>query len=246
MKDFDGLSAIVTGGSGGIGAATASLLLSRGAKVAVLDLDPGGAPDGVLALRVDLTDQAQVADAISRVVAAHGGIDVLINNAGIGAVGDVTENEPEQWIRVLDVNVVSMARVTAAAMPHLRASGRAAVINMCSAVAYVGVARRALYSASKGAVHALTLAMAADHVRDGIRVNAVAPGTTETAWVERLLDSAEEPEAARETLRARQPLGRLVSPDEVALAVASLASPGAGSTTGAILRVDGGMTSLRV
>src|SRR3712207_2474287 len=117
---------------------------------------------------------------------------------------------------------------------------------MCSAAAFIGVRQRALYSASKGAVLALTLAMAADHVTEGIRVNAVAPGTADTPWVRRLLDAAEDREATAAALRARQPLGRLVSADEVAWAVASLASPHAASTTGSVLRVDGGMTNLRV
>jgi NAD(P)-dependent dehydrogenase (short-subunit alcohol dehydrogenase family) len=147
---------------------------------------------------------------------------------------------------VLDVNVTGMARVTRAALPHLRRSGHAAVVNMCSAVAFVGVRQRALYSASKGAVLALTLAMAADHVQEGIRVNAVAPGTAETPWVGRLLDAADDPAAAAAALRARQPLGRLVTAEEVAHAVASLASPLAASTTGTVLRVDGGMTTVRL
>ena len=147
---------------------------------------------------------------------------------------------------MLDINVTGMARVSRAALPHLRRSPAPSITNLCSAVAFVGVRNRALYSASKGAVLGLTLAMAADHVGEGIRVNAVAPGTTETAWVERLLQGAEDPTAAREALRARQPLGRLVTAAEVAHAVVSLASPLAASTTGAIVRVDGGMTSLRV
>ena len=147
---------------------------------------------------------------------------------------------------MLDVNVTSIARVTRAALPHLRRSGQAAVVNMCSAVAFVGVRQRALYSASKGAVLALTLAMAADHVQEGIRVNAVAPGTADTPWVGRLLSAADDPEATAEALRKRQPLGRLVAADEVAYAVASLASPFAASTTGTVLRIDGGMTSLRL
>lgn len=246
MKDFQGLSAAITGGCGGIGAATAALLLERGATVAVLDLTTQGAPLGALAVAVDVTKQDQVDAAISTVVREQGGIDVLVNNAGIGAVGDVTENDADEWLRVLGVNVVAAARVTAAAMPFLRASQHAAVVNMSSAVVHVGVAQRALYSASKGAIHALTLAMAADHVREGVRVNAVAPGTTETAWVGRLLDQAADPEAARAALRGRQPLGRLVRPEEVAHAVACLASPLAASTTGVVLRVDGGMTTLRV
>jgi 2-keto-3-deoxy-L-fuconate dehydrogenase len=139
-----------------------------------------------------------------------------------------------------------MARVARAALPHLRRSEHPVIVNMCSAVAFVGVRQRALYSASKGAVLALTLAMAADHAAEGIRVNAVAPGTADTPWVARLLDAADDPAAAAEALRRRQPLGRLVSPEEVAAAVVTLAAPTAGSTTGTVLRVDGGMTSLRL
>ena len=246
MTEFDGLVAVVTGGASGIGAATARLLQERGARVAVLDRGTDGAPDGVLALRCDVTDAAAVDAAVATVVERLGGLDVLVNNAGIGATGHVGENDDAEWARVLDVNVTGMARVARAALPHLRRSAHAAVVNTCSAVAFVGVRQRALYSASKGAVLALTLAMAADHVREGIRVNAVAPGTAETPWVGRLLGAAEDPAAAAEALRARQPLGRLVTAEEVAHAIASLASPLAASTTGTVVRVDGGMTGLRV
>jgi NAD(P)-dependent dehydrogenase (short-subunit alcohol dehydrogenase family) len=246
MTDFDGLVAVVTGGASGIGAATARLLLERGARVAVLDRSTDGAPDAVLALGCDVTDSAAVEAAVVTAVDRLGGLDVLVNNAGIGATGHVGENDDAEWARVLDVNVTGMARVTRAALPHLRRSPHAAVVNTCSAVAFVGVRQRALYSASKGAVLALTLAMAADHVGEGIRVNAVAPGTADTPWVGRLLDAAEDREAAAAALRARQPLGRLVTAEEVAHAIASLASPMAASTTGTVLRVDGGMTSLRL
>ena len=246
MTEFDGLVAVVTGGASGIGAATARLLQERGARVAVLDRGTDGAPDGVLALLCDVTDAVAVDAAVGTVVERLGGLDVLVNNAGIGATGHVGENDDAEWARVLDVNVTGMARVARAALPHLRRSAHAAVVNTCSAVAFVGVRQRALYSASKGAVLALTLAMAADHVREGIRVNAVAPGTAETPWVGRLLDAAEDPAAAAEALRQRQPLGRLVTAEEVAHAIASLASPLAASTTGTVLRVDGGMTGLRV
>jgi 2-keto-3-deoxy-L-fuconate dehydrogenase len=246
MAEFDGLVAVVTGGASGIGAATASLLQARGAQVAVLDRDPDGAPDGVLPVRCDVTSAAAVEAAVAEVVAAHGGIDVLVNNAGIGAAGDVTANDDTEWADVLDVNVIGIARVSRAAVPYLRRSTQAVIVNTCSAVAFVGVRQRALYSASKGAVAALTLAMAADHATEGIRVNAVAPGTADTPWVARLMAAAEDREAAAEALRRRQPLGRLVSAEEVAYAIASLASPHAGATTGTILRVDGGMTSLRI
>lgn len=246
MNDFEGLAALVTGGASGIGAATATVLLGRGAKVAVLDRQVDPAPDEAVAITCDVGDAVAVERAVLRAVDHLGGLDVVVNNAGIGAVGDVAANDDGEWARVLDVNVTGIARVTRAALPHLRRSRHPAVVNMCSAVAFVGVRQRALYSASKGAVLALTLAMAADHADESIRVNAVAPGTTDTPWVQRLLGQADDPEEAATALRARQPLGRLVAPEEVATAVASLASPTAGATTGAILRVDGGMTSLRL
>jgi 2-keto-3-deoxy-L-fuconate dehydrogenase len=246
MTEFAGLTAIVTGGASGIGAATVRLLLERGAKVAALDLRPEGAPEGALQLTCDVTDSEAVERAVADAAEQLGGIDIVVNNAGIGASGDVAANDPAEWARVLDVNVISIARVTAAALPHLRASEHAVVVSTCSAAALVGIPNRALYSASKGAVAALTLAMAADHVHEGIRVNAVAPGTADTPWVARLLAAAEDPERAAAALRARQPIGRLVTAEEVAHAIASLASPLAASTTGTVLRVDGGMTSLRV
>jgi len=246
MNDFDGLVAVVTGGASGIGAATASLLLSRGARVAVLDRNTEGAPDGTTAIRCDITDSDAVDAALRTVSATFGALDVLINNAGIGAVGDVAQNDDAEWAKVLDVNVISIARVTRAALPLLRRSANAAIVNTCSAVAVLGVRQRALYSASKGAVLALTLAMAADHAGDRIRVNAVAPGTTDTPWVSRLLAGADDGQAAAEALRKRQPLGRLVSPDEVAAAIAYLASPLAASTTGTVLAVDGGMVNVRL
>ncbi len=246
MDDFGGLVALVTGGASGIGAATARLLRHRGARVAVLDRSTDGVPEGQLALSCDVTDRAGVETAVTTVADRLGGIDVVVANAGIGAVGDVTANDDTEWARVLDVNVTGIARVTAASLPHLRRSEHAAVVTTCSAVAFVGVRQRALYGASKGAVLALTLAMAADHAAEGIRVNAVAPGTADTPWVARLLAAAEDPEAAAQALRRRQPLGRLITADEVAHAIASLASPLAASATGTVLRVDGGMTSLRL
>jgi 2-keto-3-deoxy-L-fuconate dehydrogenase len=246
MSEFDGLVALVTGGASGIGAATVALLHQRGARVAILDRDTGGAHPDALAVRGDVTDRGAVDGAVAAVAGHFGALDVVINNAGIGARGDVSENADDEWHRVLDVNVIGVARVTRAALPYLRRSARAAVVNTCSAVAFTGLRSRALYSASKGAVAALTLAMAADHVHEGIRVNAVAPGTVDTPWVGRLLDASADPAATAAALRARQPLGRLVTAQEVAHAIAFLASPAAASTTGAILRVDGGLTSLRV
>ena len=247
MNEFTGLVAIVTGGGSGIGAATAALLTERGARVAILDRDvPSGDRVAAMALTCDVTFTPGVEKAISAVVETLGGIDIVVNNAGIGATGDIAANLDDEWHRVLDVNVVGIARVTRAALPHLRRSSHAAIVNTCSVVASVGVLQRAVYAASKGAVAALTLAMAADHLTDGIRVNAVAPGTADTPWVGRLLDEAPDAVAAATALRARQPMGRLVSAAEVAHAIAYLASPLSSATTGTLLAVDGGMSGVRL
>ncbi|MEV0930822.1 SDR family oxidoreductase [Streptomyces phaeochromogenes] len=246
MSDFEGLKALVTGGASGIGRATAELLASRGAQVAVLDLDPTSVEKPLLGYQADVTDDDSVRRAVAAAVADLGGLDVLINNAGIGAQGTVEDNDDEVWHRVLDVNVVGMVRTARAALPHLRKSSHATVVNTCSIAATAGLPMRALYSASKGAVLSLTLAMAADHVREGIRVNCVNPGTVDTPWVGRLLDAATDPAAERAALEARQPTGRLVTASEVAGAVAYLASPLSGATTGTALAVDGGMQGLRL
>lgn len=245
MTDFQGLVAVVTGGASGIGASTARLLADRGATVAVIDRKIDHLPEGSHGIVCDITDTREVNKAVAEVVATFGRLDVLINNAGIGASGDVGANSDEEWHQVFDVNVVGTARMSRAALPHLGKSPHAAIVNTCSTIAFVGVPNRALYSASKGAIASLTLAMAADHISAGIRVNAVAPGTAETPWVDRLLKEAEDPAQAAEALRRRQPLGRLVTPEEVARSIAFLASPASGSTTGTVLTVDGGMASLR-
>ena len=244
--DFDGLVAVVTGGASGIGAAVVRELVAQGARVAVLDLDPAGAEPGTLAVRTDVADDASVRAAVDQVLAELGCLDVLVNNAGIGAQGTVADNDDGEWLRVLDVNVLGIFRTSRAALPALRRSPAAAIVNTGSIAATAGLPQRALYSASKGAVLALTRAMAADHLAEGIRVNCVNPGTADTPWIGRLLASADDPQSERAALEARQPHGRLVSAGEVATAVAYLASPRSGSTTGTTIAVDGGMQDLRL
>lgn len=246
MSGLSGLKAVVTGGASGIGLATSRMLAEHGARVAVLDLAPDQLPAPLIGLRADVTDDASVRAAVEQAAERFGGLDILVNNAGMGAIGTIEDNPDEQWHRVLDVNVLGMVRITRAALPYLRRSSQAAIVNICSIGATAGLPQRALYCASKGAVLSLTLAMAADHVREGIRVNCVNPGTADTPWVSRLLDAADDPEAERAALNARQPMGRLVTPDEVAAAIVYLASPAAASVTGTSLAVDGGMQGLRL
>ena len=246
MLDFDGLVAVITGGASGIGAAVGRRLGAEGASVAVLDVNAAGVDERFLAVSTDVSDDTSVRAAVATVVERFGRIDIVVNNAGIGAQGDVATNDDAEWHRVWDVNVVGMARVTRAALPYLRESPSASVVNLSSVLATAGLADRVLYSATKGAVLAMTRAMAADHIREGIRVNAVSPGTADTPWVTGLLSRAADPVAERAALEARQPHGRLVSPDEIAGAVAYLASPASGSTTGTSIAVDGGMQELRL
>jgi NAD(P)-dependent dehydrogenase (short-subunit alcohol dehydrogenase family) len=244
--DFEGLVAIVTGGASGIGAAVAARLLEAGARVAILDLNIDSADPRVFAVCADVSSLESVTSAVDAVAAELGGIDIVINNAGIGAQGSVETIDEAEWARVLSINVTGMARVASAALPYLRKSSAAAIVNTSSVAATAGLPARALYSASKGAVLSLTRAMAADHLREGIRVNAVNPGTADTPWVGRLLDSASDPTAERAALAARQPHGRLVDPAEIAEAVLYLASPRNRSTTGTSIAVDGGMQELRL
>lgn len=244
--DFEGLVAVVTGSGSGIGLATARLLRKRGAAVYGLDLERGELGETGTWIECDVADGDSVDNAFQELSKNTQQLDIVINNAGIGAIGTIEAATSSEWDRVYKVNVVGTAQVSAAALPMLRKSKSASIVNLCSIAATVGLPARAVYSASKGAVYALTLAMAADHVEDKIRVNCVNPGTADTPWVQRLLAQASDPVAERAALNARQPIKRLITADEVAGAVCYLASPDQASTTGTALAVDGGMDSLRL
>jgi 2-keto-3-deoxy-L-fuconate dehydrogenase len=226
---------VVTGSSGGIGSAIVDHFDAAGNIVVGLDLLDG----------VDVSRPDDCAAAVARILSEHEHIDVLCNNAGIGATGDVVASSPEEWQHVFAVNVFGVANMSRAVLPAMRAAGRGAIVNTCSVVASVGLVDRAVYSASKGAVLALTRAMAADEISYGIRVNCVSPGTVASPWVDRTIAALPDPEAGFEALRRRQPLGRMVTCAEVAAAVAYLADETT-FTTGANFLLDGGITGVRI
>lgn len=242
MSEFAGLTAAVTGAGSGIGLETAKLLKERGAKVYGLDINEGGMSGTAEFIKCDVGDDASVAEAFKSIPS----LDILINNAAISSVGNVEANTSEEWAKSFNINVIGIARTSRNAMPLLRKSKSAAIVNTCSVAATSGIPLRAIYSATKGAVLSLTMAMATDHLKDGVRVNCVNPGTADTPWVQRLLAQAADPAKERAALEARQPMGRLVSPKEVASAICYLASPLQGSTTGISLPVDGGLQYLRI
>jgi 2-keto-3-deoxy-L-fuconate dehydrogenase len=229
---------VVTGAAGGIGTAIVARFRADGATVVGLDLAGSD-------IDVDLTDPVSIDAAVARIMGEHGQIDVLCNNAGIAAVGDVVDATLADWTSTFAVNVFGLAAMSKSVLPHMRAAQSGVIINTCSVAASVGLVQRAVYSASKGAVLALTKAMAADEVAYGVRVNCVSPGTVWSPWVERVVATTPDPAATVENMRKRQPMGRMVSVEEVADAVAYLAAPST-FTTGSDFLLDGGITGVRI
>ena len=245
-KEFAGLTAIITGAGSGIGLEVAKGLTERGATVFGFDINQGEMGSAATFIKCDIGDAISVESAFTEFKKASSKLDILINNAGIGSLTNVEKETDEIWQKVLNINVVGTARVSRAAIALLRESKSAAIVNTASVAAIDGIPNRAAYSASKGAILSLTLAMATDHLADGIRVNAVNPATTDTPWVKKLLEQSPDAKAARSALESRQPMGRLVSPSEIASAIIFLASPIQASVTGTTINVDGGMHSLRI
>lgn len=242
---FDGMNVIVTGGGSGIGGAIAAAFVDAGATVGVIDKDPHGAPAGATALAVDVTDDDQMASAVAQ-LSPQGRLDVLVNNAGVSYPATVEDGPLADWAHVYDVNVLGMVRATRAALPFLRRSPSASILNMSSCTATTGLRNRVLYAGTKGAVESMTRAMAADLVEEGIRVNCLAPGTVDTPLIGRLIDQASDPAAQRKVYDQRQPTGVMVRPDEVAAAALFISRPDARSLVGAVLAIDGGLTTLKV
>jgi 2-keto-3-deoxy-L-fuconate dehydrogenase len=230
---FEGKRALVTGAGSGIGAAVARKLAAEGAEVIVADLEPEAVAGelGAKAVVFDVRDEQQVAPAMAD-------LDVLVNVAGIGSTTNAPETTLDVWENVFAVNARGTFLCCKHAIPGMAARGGGSIVNIASVAGLVGLRNRAAYCASKGAVIALTRALAVDHVGDGIRVNAVAPGTVDSPWVRRLVEDVGE---SLDALRARQPLGRLGTPEEIADAVAYLAA--AEFVTGSVLVIDGGLTA---
>lgn len=239
------LKAIVTGGASGIGKATVKLLTELNVKVFVFDLFiPTDLIKDVTYVICDITKNNQINKSMLDVT--KDGLDILINNAGVGTGGTVVETTDEEWHNILDVNVIGTARMSAAAIPFLKNSSNAAIVNVSSTVSVKGFNNVAAYSASKGAINALTLAMAADHIKDNIRVNAVLPATADSPWVDRVLNGSNDPEQDRKNLIDMQPMKRLIDINEIAQAICYLALPSSKSTTATMLNVDGGVIGLRI
>ncbi len=265
MHRLDGKVCLITGAGSGIGRASALLFAAEGASVAVADIDPAAAAETVRqidaagtdratrtdgadpqgssrAFTVDVTDPAACETLATDVIAAFGRIDVLFNNAGIAGVGVLHETSVELWDRVMAVNVRGVFLVARAVLPHMIAAGRGSIINMSSTIAEIGLANRASYTASKGAVLSLTRQMQADYAANGIRVNALLPGTIHTPFVDRYLaESYDDPVAGLESLKKRQLTGDLGKPEQVAAAALFLASDESSFVMGSGMFVDGGV-----
>ena len=250
MERLEGKRTIVTGAANGIGRAIALRLASEGARVVIADVneeDARGVAEEIdgetLVRKTDVTQDGDVGALVERAISEWGGLDVMVNNAGVGVAGTAVTTTEEEYERVMDVCVRGTFLGMKHAIPAIKDAGGGSVINMSSVAALVGLVDRAVYSAAKGAIYSITRASAIDHAGEGVRVNCIAPGTVDTPWVARITSGYDDPEEARANMRARQPHGRLVTPEEIAAMAAYLASDESASVIGACMVVDGGVTA---
>ncbi len=255
LRRLEGLRAIVTGAGSGIGRAIALRFAQEGARVACADVNVESAQETLglletpgIAFKVDVSQETQMRTLIASAVTALGGLECMVNNAGVGIAAKITDTTEDDWDRVMNVCMKGTFFGMKHAIPAIQASAHpdgtdGSVINMASIGSFVGLLDRAAYCAAKAGILGMTRAAALDHIPDGIRVNCIAPGTVDTPWVARITAGYDDPEAARAAMRARQPHGRLVTAEEIAAMAAYLASTEAASVVGAAMIVDGGMTA---
>ena len=244
---------IITGGGSGIGQATCLLFADEGARLVIADKRAASAQTvasecasrgaQAIAVEANVASSDDVKRMVATTVQRFSRLDVLVNNAGYGIAGTVLETDEDAWDALMAVNVRGVFLCIKHAIPVMKASGGGTIVNTASVVGAVGIANRAAYCASKGAVAALTRAIAVDHVGDGIRCNAIAPGTIDTPYFDEILKKSADPAATRKALAARQLLGRLGTPEEIAAGILFLASDESRFATGTILTLDGGMTA---
>lgn len=250
---FAGRRAVVTGGASGIGRETCLRLAREGASVLVTDIDMtaavrvadeiGALNQHASAFEVDVGSAASVSALAGLLSPENGAADVLVNNAGVGATGSILETDDDTWRHLFSINVDGVFRCTQAALPGMLAQGTGSIVNVGSVAGITGLTNRYAYCATKSAVVGMTRAIALDFADTGIRINCVCPGTVRTPWVESFAESSGDPEAFRAQMAARQPIGRMADSQEIATAIAYLASDDAAFITGSAMVIDGGLTA---
>lgn len=252
MNRFDGRTVVVTGGGGGIGAALCRGFAKEGARVAVLDRAKGPADavtealtaDGYRALAVaaDITDRSSVDAALEQVASELGPTDVLVNNAGWDLFAPFLETTPDDWARLIDINLVGALNMHHAVLPGMVERGSGRIVNIASDAARVGSSGESVYAACKAGIVAFSKTLAREHSRHGITFNVVCPGPTDTALLASVTDAAPNPEKLREAFRRSIPMGRIAQPEDLISAVLFFGSDDASFVTGQVLSVSGGLT----
>ena len=249
--DFTGKTVLITGAGVGIGRKTAVLFAQAGAKVAVNSLTPANGNETLrqvqefsqgIYIQGDVSLEADAKKMVEGAVKAFGKIDILVNNAGVVIPGALDATSEEDWDATMNVNVKGVFLVSKYAIQHMKAQGGGAIVNNASVVAVKGVKDRAAYSASKGAVVALTSAMAVDYLKDGIRVNCISPGTTQTPSLEQRISAFADPVQARKDFIDRQPMGRLGTDAEIAMGILFACCDEVAFLNGVNIPIDGGMS----